>query len=122
MSQASSGPTAGHSLVIIGTAEKDGETLDFTLNIDEECEYQCGEYVGDMRKGIVEENGTADVEMTFHFDHIFGDGDLPADDELNLAAVGFQPFADGQDAAAVINMTDMHLGHVGEGHCHCGCQ
>jgi hypothetical protein len=122
MSQASSGPAAGHSLVIIGAAEKDGETLDFTLNIDEECEYQCGEYVGDIRKGIVEENGTADVEMTFHFDHIFGDGDLPADDELNLAAVGFQPFADGQDAATVINMTEMHLGHVGEGHCHCGCQ
>jgi hypothetical protein len=121
MSRAASGVAAGHSLVIIGTAEKDGQSLDFTINIDEECEYQCGEYVGDVRKGILEKGATVDLEMTFHFDHIFGDGELPQDDELNLGAVGFQPFADGADAATVINMTEMHLGHVGEGHCHCGC-
>jgi len=122
MSQASSGPAAGHSLVMIGTAEKDGQSIDFTINIDEECEYLCGEYVGDVRKGILAEGNTAELEMTFHFDHIFGDGELPQDDELNLAAVGFQPFADGADAAGVISMTDMHLGHVGEGHCHCTCE
>lgn len=121
MAKAISGPAAGHSLVVIGTAEKDGQSLDFTINIDEECEYQCGEYVGDARKGILEKGGTADLEMTSHFDHIFGDAELPPDDELNLAAVGFQPFADGAEAASVLNMTEMHLGHVGEGHCYCEC-
>lgn len=121
MVRATSGPAAGYSLVIIGTAEKDGQSVDFTINVEEECEYSCGEYVGDERKGILEESGTADLEMTFHFDHIFGDAETPLDDELNLAAVGFEPFAEGAEAGAVINMTEMHLGHVGEGHCHCEC-
>ena len=122
MARAESGVAAGHSLVIIGTAVKEEQSIDFTINVDEECDYYCGEYVGDERKGILTEGGTTDLEMTFHFDHIFGDGELAADDELNLAAVGFQPFADGADAGTVLNMTEMHLGHVGEGHCNCGCQ
>jgi hypothetical protein len=122
MAKATSGAAAGYSLVMIGTAEKDGETLDFTINVEEICGYDCGEYVGDVRKGIVNENGTADLELTFHFDHIFGDGDLPLDDELNAAAVGFEPFAQGGTGQQVINMTEMHLGHVGEGHCHCECE
>jgi len=121
MVKATSGPAAGHSLVMIGTAEKDGQTINFTITVEEECDYQCGEYVGDERKGIVPENGTADLELTFHFDHIFGDFDTPLDDELNLGAVGFEPFAGGAQGKDVINMAEMHLGHVGEGHCHCGC-
>jgi len=121
MARAESGPAACHSLVMIGTAEKAGQSIDFTISIDEECEYCCGEYVGDERKGILGEDGTADLEMTFHFDHIFGDAETPADDELNLAAVGFEPFAEGAEAGTVISMTEMHLGHVGEGHCHCQC-
>jgi hypothetical protein len=122
IARAESGAAAGHSLMMIGTAVKEGQSIDFTINVDEECDYYCGEYVGDERKGILTEGGTADLEMTFHFDHIFGDAELAADDELNLAAVGFQPFADGADAETVLNMVEMHLGHVGEGHCHCGCQ
>lgn len=122
MVKAESGPATGHSLAMIGTAEKDGETIDFVISIEEECGYECGEYVGDERKGIVEEDGTADLEMTFHFDHIFGDADTPLDDELNLGAVGFEPFAQGGTGQQVIVMTEMHLGHVGEGHCHCDCQ
>jgi len=121
MARAESGPAAGYSLVMIGTAQKDGQSIDFVINVEEECEYQCGEYVGDERKGIVSDGGTADLEMTFHFDHIFGDADTPADDELNLAAIGFEPFAGGAQGGDVINMAEMHLGHVGEGHCHCGC-
>jgi len=121
MAQATSGPAVGYSLVAIGTAEKDGQTIDFTISIEEECEYNCGEYVGDERKGILEAGGTADLEMTFHFDHIFGDAETPLDDALNLAAVGFDPFADGAEAGTVINMSEMHLGHVGEGHCYCEC-
>jgi hypothetical protein len=119
MVKATSGPAAGYSLVMIGTAEKDGQSVDFTINIDDECEYNCGEYVGDERKGMVEDEGTADLEMTFHFDHIFGDADTPLDDELNVGAVGFEPFADG--GPVDLDMEELHLGHVGEGHCHCQC-
>lgn len=121
MARAESGPRAGHSLVMVGAAQKDGQAVDFTIEIDEECEYNCGEYVGDERKGILEEGGTAELEMTFHFDHIFGDAELPASDPLNAGAVGFGPFAEGAEGHEVIDMAAMHLGHVGEGHCHCEC-
>ncbi|MBN1189418.1 MAG: hypothetical protein JXA46_06690 [Dehalococcoidales bacterium] len=122
MVKAASGPASGHSLVMIGTAEKDGQVVDFTINIDAECSYEGGEFVGDERKGILEENGIADLEMTFHFDHIFGDADTPADDELNQTALGFAYFIDYADGTtAEIDMGKMHLGHVGEGHCHCVC-
>ena len=119
MVKASSGPTVGYSLVIIGTAEKDGQSVDFTINVEEECGYSCGEYVGDERKGILEKDGTADLEMTFHFDHIFGDAETPLDDALNLDALGFEPFAESGEVD--LNMAELHLGHVGEGHCHCHC-
>jgi len=122
MAKAESGPATGYSLVMIGTAQKDEQSVDFIINVEEECKYQCGEYVGDARKGILQDGGTADLEMTFHFDHIFGDADTPFDDELNLAAIGFEPFAGGAQGRDVIDMADMHLGHVGEGHCHCDCQ
>jgi len=122
MVKAESGPAAGYSLAMIGTAEKDGQVVDFTINIDAECGYDCGEYVGDVRKGILSEGGTADLEMTFHFDHIFGDAETPLDDELNQGALGFEYFIDYADGDTVdINMAEMHLGHVGEGHCHCLC-
>ena len=137
MEQASSGPAAGYSLVIIGTAEKDGESIDFTISVEEEYGYRCGEYVGDERKGIVEDGDTADVEMTFHFDHIFGDFDIPSDDHVNIGATGFDPFTalaeDGkvdEDLASLqgkLSAEDYQilvdtlptLGHVGEGHCYC---
>ena len=122
MTKATSGTASGYSLVMIGTAEKDGQVVDFTINIDSECSYDCGEYVGDERKGILEEDGTADLEMTFHFDHIFGDFDTPLDDELNEGALGFEYFIDYADGTtADIDMGAMHLGHVGEGHCVCQC-
>ena len=115
------------------------EIFNFTLSIDEEYEYRCGEYVGDERKGIVTAGGTADVEMTFHFDHIFGDAGTPPDDDLNQDAVGFQPFADIADGTVLdADLAELEsrlspsdyamlvdilptLGHVGEGHCHCEC-
>lgn len=140
MEQASSGPAASYSLVIIGTAEKDGESIDFTISVEEEYRYSCGEYVGDERKGIVEDGDTADVEMTFHFDHIFGDFDVPPDDHVNTGAIGFEPFApladNGQlsenlaSLEAKLSAEDYQtlvrtlatLGHVGEGHCYCDKQ
>ena len=122
MVKASSAPANGYSLVMIGTAEKAGQSVDFTINVEEECEYSCGEFVGDERKGIVQQGGVADIEMTFHFDHIFGDAETPLDDGLNLGALGFEPFADTAEGGKVdLDMAELHLGHVGEGHCHCHC-
>jgi hypothetical protein len=133
MAPASGGPAAGDSLVIAGIAEKDGDTVNFTLRIDQVYVYTCGDYVGDARKGILEEGGTADVEMTFHFDHIFGDAETPLDDDLNVAAPGFEPFAtamlvdldlsglqrslSAEDYQMLLDILPT-LGHVGEGHCH----
>ena len=137
MVKAPEGPAKGYSLVIVGKAVKEGRTVNFTIKDEEGYEYAGGEYVGDERKGIVKEDGTADLEMTFHFDHIFGDAETDADDELNVGAPGFDPFAalaeDGTldvDLAALKTklspadyqkLEDMivTLGHVGEGHCHC---
>ena len=84
-------PIPGTRLVIAGQAEKEGDTVNFTMRIDDEYTYTCGEYVGDARKGYLEKDGTADLEMTFHFDHIFGDAETPMDDSLNVSALGFEP-------------------------------
>jgi hypothetical protein len=137
MSKVAEGPTAGYSLVIIGKAVKDGKTINFTIKNEQEYKYTGGEYVGDERKGIIKEGGTADLEMTFHFDHIFGDAGTPADDELNVGAPGFEPFASlAEDGVLDVDMAGLKeklspeaykkleevlptLGHVGEGHCHC---
>lgn len=120
MDRAVSGPSSGYSLMMIGTAEKDGQVEDFSIKLDAVCEYSCGEYVGDERKGFLSEEGTADLEMTFHFDHLFGDAQIPADDELNLGALGFEAlFAMPEGGDPGMDMTELHLGHVGEGHCHC---
>lgn len=137
MVNAEEGAASGYSLVLIGSAEKDGQTVDFTIQVENEYEYTCGEYVGDERKGILEKDGAADLEMTFHFDHIFGDAESPMDDELNVAAPGFEPFAAvaGGSGTLQVDMSNLEnamspsdyqmlvdilptLGHVGEGHCH----
>ena len=122
-------------LTMIGTATKDGETVDFSVTLSEELGFVCGDFVGDERKGFLDSADSADVEATFHFDHLFGDAETPADDPLNAGALGFEPLAalasDGQldvDSAALeaqLSDTDFQtlmavlpsLGHVGEGHC-----
>lgn len=130
------GDAQGYTLLLDGTAEKEGETIDFTLRIDTEYAYTCGEYVGDERKGILEAGGEANLEATFHFDHIFGDGEAAPDDSLNVGALGFDPLAaaatDGTldasladlesampaEAFSQLQSTLETLGHVGEGHCY----
>ncbi len=105
------------------------------LGFNRPIEYVCGEYVGDARKGIVKAGETGEVEATFHFDHIFGDNEAPADDALNLEALGFEPLADlasgnslDLDESALseelspenyqkLTKAISGLGHVGEGHC-----
>jgi hypothetical protein len=135
MSTATDGPAAGHVLMMVGTAEKDGQMINFTIALDQEMSYVCGDFVGDERKGILDPGGIADLEATFHFDHIFGDGEAAADDEINTGALGFEPLAaiaqEGQldvDMAtlesqlsaedyALLQKTVSGLAHVGEGHC-----
>lgn len=129
------GPAAGYPLVLQGTATKDGQTLPFTLKLSQELAFTCGDFVGEERKGILAAGGTADLEATFHFDHLFGDGSAPADDEINTGALGFDPIAalaqngevvadsealkQAMEPAAYQKMQEIlpSLGHVGEGHC-----
>ncbi|MDW7674196.1 MAG: DUF4382 domain-containing protein [Bacillota bacterium] len=134
MLKENNGEFKGYSLVLLGEAVKDSHTVDFTIKLAPEFSYRGGEFIGDERKGIVTAGDIGDLEMTFHFDHIFGDGALPADDELNLGAFGFEPFASlSQDGKLDISMTELEeqltaeqyqallkifpdFGHVGEGH------
>jgi hypothetical protein len=138
MTPATSGDMAGYSLVLAGTASKDGETLPFSIGVEKSFSNLCGDYVGDARKGILQADAAAEVEMTFHFDHIFGDAGLPLDDSLNELAPGFEPFA--AMASGGVIETDLAamadalpedeyqvlvdilptLGHTGEGHCYYG--
>ncbi len=137
MVKATGGPAAGYALVVTGTAEKEGEKVQFTIKVENEYQYTCGEFVGDERKGILQKGGRADQEMTFHFDHVFGDAETPLDDDLNLGAPGFEVFAAiAEEGALEVDMAALKdrlapddyqmledilptLGHVGEGHCHC---
>jgi hypothetical protein len=135
MVPAESGPAAGQTLWMEGTATKDGETIDFAMKLDPTLGYVCGDFVGDSRKGILEDTDTAEMEATFHFDHLFGDGEAPPDDDINTGALGFDPLAAiAQDGTLDVTMADLEaqlspeeydtlmgilpsLGHVGEGHC-----
>lgn len=135
MAQATEGPAAGQVLMLVGTAQKDGRTVNFTLQMDQEMVYTCGDFVGDERKGILKAGDRADLEATFHFDHIFGDGEAAPDDAINTGALGFEPLAalaDGDELVvdqttlqeslspedyATLEETVAGLGHVGEGHC-----
>lgn len=116
MAPAADGPHAGYAIVFVGTAERDGATVPFVLRSGETRAYRCGEYVGDERKGFVVAGSAADVELTFHLDHVFGRADRPADDPTNVAALGFDPFASGGDHQILLE--GLHIGHAGEGHCH----
>ncbi len=124
------------SVIMAGTADRDGESIEFEFEILASVRYTCGDYVGDERKGFLDDGGEADLQMTFHLDHLFGDADRPADDALNQTALGFDPIAslavDGvaqvtsdeigaalgpEGYAAFLDEVVAQLGHVGEGHC-----
>ena len=128
-------PIAGKTMALIGQATKDGETINFDLGFNQPGEYICGEFIGEDRPGIVAADAPGQVEATFHFDHIFGDADTPAEDALNQDALGFEPLAN-LASNGTLQLTDAELaeelseteyrrlteavsglGHVGEGHC-----
>ncbi|MGD1906379.1 MAG: DUF4382 domain-containing protein [Leptolyngbyaceae cyanobacterium] len=129
------GPAAGYGVMLQGTASKDGQDIAFTLQLDQPLRFVCGDFVGDDRKGILTAGETADLEATFHFDHLFGDGEAAPDDDINTGALGFDPLAAlAEDGTLIVDGTDLEqslstedydkllsilpsLGHVGEGHC-----
>lgn len=136
VANAAEGIAKGNSLVVLGKAKKDAKVIDFNIKIDKQYKYSAGEYVGDERKGIVAAGKESDLEMTFHFDHIFGDAETPADDGLNVGALGFEPIAKlARDGKVDVSLATLKqglsekdynkfleilptLGHVGEGHAH----
>lgn len=135
MVPAADGPASGQTIQMEGIATKAEESVDFTVKLDPTLGFVCGDFVGDDRKGILEADNKADVEATFHFDHVFGDGEAPPDDDINTGALGFDPLAAiAQEGSLNVNMDDLQsqlsaedydtlmsilpsLGHVGEGHC-----
>ena len=128
-------PLAGNTMVMEGTASKEGRAIAFNISLNRPIQYLCGEYVGDDRKGIVKAGNAGELETTFHFDHVFGDGEASPDDAINVDALGFEPLAQlaSNDSLIVDDATltqqlspedrekltkaIIGLGHVGEGHC-----
>jgi len=135
MTKAKGGPVADQVMVMEGVATKGEQTVPFVLKFDQELQFVCGDYVGDERKGILQPGGKGELEATFHFDHLFGDGNTPATEEPNTTALGFDPFmniAEGGQLSADLAALKQKLseadyqklmsilpsiGHVGEGHC-----
>jgi len=129
---------AGYTMVYMGTAVNtvNGNTINFTIKLDEELPYaNCGP---NGARGFVPNGGTGMAEMTYHMDHVFGDGADPASD-VNDIALGFGPLDDEfcsshpcnmnveqDDLAAGLSGEDYltfidalrTVGHSGEGHCH----
>jgi hypothetical protein len=126
----------GYSLVLVGTAVKAAVTKDFVLRF-RDAVYWVSAESHPLDIGVVSVGGTGFAEMTFHFDHIFGDASVSPTDELNLAAVGFDPFAaidPDSDSDLYVDDDEMGrfmpaatckkfyrafltLGHTGEAHC-----
>ena len=126
----------GASLILQGVAKKDDQEIPFTIRLDEAIDFTaCGPHPEDI--GVLAEDATAEVELTLHFDHIFGDVDEgPADTDdpetVNHLAIGFGPFAAlAADGAVDLAQADLEampewdqllealltLGHTGEAHC-----
>ena len=135
LAKAEEGPAETQTILFQGIASKNGQTVDFLIGFNQKLEYVCGEFVGEGRKGILQEKAKAELETTFHFDHIFGNGQLAADDDLNSGALGFAPLAalakNGRleidlptlkqrltpEKYHLLETAILGLGHVGEGHC-----
>ena len=110
MTPATDGPASGYSVVMVGQAAKGDDLIDFNLKLDFKGGYQCGEYFvtgrdAADRLGQLESGATADVEMTYAVEYIFGDDSQPVSGILNRTALGFEPLA----ALAVDGVLDVDL-------------
>ncbi|MBE9146049.1 DUF4382 domain-containing protein [Planktothrix mougeotii] len=135
LNKGTEGILAGQVMVIEGVAKKGDQQVPFILKFDQEMQFLCGDYVGEQRKGVLQPGGKADLEATFHFDHLFGNGKIPATEEPNTTALGFEPLSkiatNGElvadlptlkqklspaDYQTLMNILPS-MAHVGEGHC-----
>ena len=125
----------GRTILLEGIATKADRKLNFILGFNQPVKYVCGEFIGDSRKGMVKPSENTELEMTFHFDHIFGDQTAGVEEKINQNALGFQPLANladsndlklGQkdlseklssEAYQTLENAIAGIGHVGEGHC-----
>ncbi len=123
------------TILLKGIAIKADRKLNFLLHFNQPLGYVCGEFIGDTRKGMVKASENTELEMTFHFDHIFGDQTVKAEEDINQNALGFQPLANLADSNDLkLGQKDLSqklsseayqklekaiagIGHVGEGHC-----
>lgn len=135
MTKGKEGPVADQVMVLEGVATKGEQQIPFVLKFDQELQFVCGDYVGDERKGVLQPGGKGELEATFHFDHLFGDGNTPVTEEPNTTALGFEPLASVAEAGQLVadlptlkqklSEADYQklmgilpsIGHVGEGHC-----
>ncbi len=83
----------GYCLVLIGTADDDGpggnDPIGFTIKFNQEMAFNnCGILALEDNYSVVETNGTGDVQMTFHFDHIFGDGEEVWEEDTDYGNAG----------------------------------
>ena len=87
--------------------------------------------------GLLKPGESAEVEMAFHFDYIFGDIEAAQDDHINTGSVGFdffRLFAEGNTVDvtqeemkktagySTLVKAVWSLGHLGEGHCDVSAQ
>ncbi len=135
LKKATEGDLVDQVMVIKGVATKGDQKIPFILKFDQEMQFLCGDYVGEERKGILQPGGTSNLEATFHFDHLFGNGKEAATEEPNPTALGFEPLATLADKGQLVadlptlkqklSKADYQklisiltsMGHVGEGHC-----
>jgi hypothetical protein len=113
---AAEGEFAGYSMVLEGVAHRDGREAPFTLATRDAVAHACGEYVGDARKGFVTAEAGGDIEITLHLDHLFGRADRAADDAMNRDALDIDSLVG--SGLQEFSLAGLHVGHVGEGHCH----
>ena len=135
LSPAQQGAAKGSSVLLAGQAKKSDQTIQFSISLDSPLSFACGDYVGDDRKGILAPNESAELEATFHLDHLFGNGEAPLEDAINQKSLGFDALASlASNSELKVSMDDLKtqlaasdyetlvkqikgLGHVGEGHC-----
>jgi hypothetical protein len=137
------GEAAGHSIVMVGQAGKGDEIIDFTIKLNLEGAFKCGEFFEEgydaaEKIGQLESGGTAFNEMTIAIEPIFGDGGYPENGVVNRNALGFEPFAAlANNGVVEVDLVELEqklsaeeielllgaipeLGKVGKGGCHLG--
>jgi hypothetical protein len=126
---------------MIGQAGKEDEIIDFTIKLNLEGTFQCGEFFAEgydaaEKIGQLEGGGTAANEMTIAVEAIFGDGGYPLNGMVNRMAPGFEPFAQLVEGGVIeVDLAELEqqlspadfellmgsipeLGKVGEGRCY----